>query len=111
MSIKIGELRNLYLDHEDETIPGEPELQPAREPDFDPLRRIFLATSSAGPQLSREALLDGLPPKAMSDGLVSRFFDNDDPAIPVSCKIPRCLPSDPELTCDMTRSFSPQHIF
>lgn len=35
---------------------------------------------------SRENLLKALPPKPMSDGLIKRFFDNDDPAIPVTCK-------------------------
>ena len=83
---ELGHLRNLYLESTEQSFPPENEIDQAREPDFDPLRRTFLATSSQGPQLSKQALVDHLPSRAESDGLLARFFTNDDPAIPVNCK-------------------------
>lgn len=86
MSSQLSDLRNIYSEAmEDYQSNGTGPYQ-GREMNNGSSLRFSLAHHGAVPELSREHLLEALPPKPMSDGLVKRFFDNDDPAIPVTCK-------------------------
>ena len=79
-------MRHIYLETYEEGIPYVENPYQCKEGGFAGLRRPFLALNGAGQDMSREALVQALPSKPMSDGLVNRFFENDDPAIPVTCE-------------------------
>ena len=86
MSCQLGELRSIYTENHDDYQHDGQDPYHTRDARHDSSRRAFLAHHNIGPELTREALLQALPPKPMSDGLIARFFDNDDPAIPVMCR-------------------------
>lgn len=79
-------MRSIYQETYEEGIPYTENPYQCSKGGYRELPRPFLGLRGPGQEMSQEALLEGLPSRPMSDGLVTRFFENDDPSIPVTCE-------------------------
>ena len=75
---QLGELKNYYRDEAQSSVEVGPNTSIGRPP------RFLLAGPSINHDDKLADLVASLPPRAISDLLVAKFFDNDDPAMPIN---------------------------